>query len=234
MDHDYYADWLENAAYAAGNKLDLALSYGPRTHPSAPHRKVRIYCAGSTALMDVLTLVGINGFKIGVTGTSTAWARITDLRHKRYAGIFKRPGDDADTGRSLAGANEWSLVYLEEKHLRGRALPANVTLENGWILLNVPPQVTVDDVNKAVHGLLKARCLREKFAEKDVQASLARFGFDPGGWFHTRYDRMGSDLRVSAAEEIYEIQPRVELAWLVGELGRMVEDFTKLHSTISG
>ena len=114
---------------------------------------------------------------------------------------------------------------MDAKHLKGTLLPPGVTLDRGWIVLHVPVHVTVDNVNRAVHAMLSARCLRQVLAGPEQQAALSKLGYDPFGWFHTAYDRMSGTARVSATEELYEIQPRVELPWLVEGLGRIVASF---------
>ena len=114
---------------------------------------------------------------------------------------------------------------MDEKHMKGGLLPAGITLERGWIVLHVPPHITVDDVNPALHDLLQPRCLRQKFAGPEMQAALARFGYDPRGWFHTAHDRMSGAERISAAEELYEFQARVELPWFIARLAEMMAGF---------
>ena len=147
----------------------------PQAQTPTGRRTIRAYVAGSTALMNMLNPLEIVAFKLGVTGCSTAFARIEDLRHKRYAGIWKRPDDPADTGVALKGANEWNLVYLQDRHLRGAPLPKNMRLEKGCIVFTVPSRFTADDVNHAVHAQLQHLSLRPALA---LRASVC--GYAPG------------------------------------------------------
>ena len=197
----------------------------PQAQTPTGRRTIRAYVAGSTALMNILNPLEIVAFKLGVTGCSTAFARIEDLRHKRYAGIWKRPDDAADAGVALKSANEWNLVYLQDRHLRGAPLPKNMRLEKGCIVFTVPSRFTADDVNHAVHAQLQHLSLRPALALPGNQAKLAEHGYDPLGWFHTPYDRMTRTLRISAAQELYVFQPRVQTSWLVEQLAMMVNAF---------
>ena len=188
-------------------------------------RTIRVYVAGSTAVMNLLTLLGVVAFKLGATGFSTAWARIEDLRHKSYAGLWQRPNDPKDPGRVLRGGGEWNMVALLEKHLKGMVLPANITLEKGCIVLSVPSRFTADDVNREVHARLRLFSLRPELEREEHRKEMAKYGYDPAGWFHTPYDRMTRDLRISAAEELYIFKPRKQLPWLIGMLAEMVAEF---------
>jgi hypothetical protein len=186
-------------------------------------RTIFLYFAGATHLMDIFTLLKISAFKVGVTGCNTVWARIQDLRRDSYGGILKRPDEPTDQGRILARAHEWCMSPIFETHLRGLALPDNIAFMKGYLALKVPHWITVDDVNRAVHSLLKGRCLRAFLALPENQALMAKYGHDPKAWFHTRYDLMGG--RIRAAEELYLIQPKTDLPELVPLLGKLIERF---------
>ncbi len=190
-------------------------------------RFVWCYFAGATHLMNFLQPIGVTAFKIGITGTREPQARIEDLRRKRYGSFLLSDSvaiepHTAASMTPLEGSEEWFLSPMKLEHLKGMAMPGGITLEDGVLRLHLPAGVTVRQVDEAVHDRLRERSLRNFLSTVEGQKRLRACGHDPSAWFYTSYTLMGCTPRLSAAEEIYAIRPREELADFVSELADLL------------
>lgn len=182
--------------------------------------RVIIYCAGSRGLENFLRPLELYAFKIGVTGAETAQARVEDLRRKHYAGLWGHPTACPTQLVELPLAKDWSMWSWKPEHLQETELPSGFHLYRGALEVEFPFSVSVQDVDDAVHRALKPRSLTDYLASPLGRARLIRAGLDPDCRLMTRYTLMEVTDRISAAEELYRIKPRVEFARLVKILER--------------
>ncbi len=180
--------------------------------------RVIIYCAGSRGLQQFLRPLEVHAFKIGVTGAESAQTRVEDLRRKSYAERWGRPGSDPASHFLIDQANEWFLWSWKPEHLRGLALPAGFHLYRGCLEVEFPFSVTVQEVDDAVHQVLKDRSLIDYFLSDEGKSRLSGLGLDPEATLLTRYTLMEVKDRISVVNEIYRFKPRVELPLFVSLL----------------
>jgi hypothetical protein len=189
-----------------------------------------LYLAGATHLRDFCQPLGVTAFKIGITGNRDAQARIVDLRRKSYGSLLlplantkngKAPSITLTT--TLALAHEWFLMPLSHEWLADTVLPNGVSLNSNTLGFTIPPGITTEAVDKAVHALLGPRSLQAYLATPEGRARMIAAGRDPGSWLHTSYTLMTEKQRISPVAEIYLFRPRRELPELVAALGALLE-----------
>jgi hypothetical protein len=183
---------------------------------------VRVYFAGSTHMLEFLKPLGLSAYKVGVTGCRDPLERIGDLRRNCYAQLYKRPKDDSDAGILLNNAREWFLAPVSTADVGLSSLPRHITIAEGHIVLRVPRSITIAAVDKAVHVLLRPRALRDFFCSPDGRGRLVAAGHDPNRWFHTIYQLVEMQPRISAAEELYLVRPKRELTALIQGLAAIL------------
>jgi hypothetical protein len=184
---------------------------------------VRVYVAGATHVFEFLKPLGAAAYKVGVTGCRKPGERIRDLRRSCYAGVWKRPSDRTDAGVLLRNANEWFLSPVTRADLGHVPLPENIEIVDGHLMLRAPLTVSVEDADLAVHALLRPRNLREFFRRSDGRQRLIAAGHDPSRWFHTSYDLVETEPRVTPVEELYLLRPKRELPALITALGALMQ-----------
>jgi hypothetical protein len=189
-----------------------------------------LYLAGATHLRDFCQPLGVTAFKIGITGNRDAQARIEDLRRKQYGSLLLSPGtitgDRAvmnTLGMTMTSANEWFLIPLNAEWLADFNMPAGMALNGNTLAITVPPGVTTEALDKAVHDLLQPRSLRTYLQTVEGCGRMIAAGRNPSAWLHTSYGLMTQKRRISAAEEIYLFRPRRELPALVIALGGLLK-----------
>jgi hypothetical protein len=177
--------------------------------------EMAVYLLGATHLRDFLKPIGVTAWKAGVTGCREAERRAEDCRRKKYASILKRPADAFDPGRVLNNGHEWFVVPVQEGWLGGKRLPTGMSIRDGVIRLTMPTAVTVVDVDRALHDILRPRSLNVYLDSPDGRKRLLAAGYDPKARLHTSYTLMTPRPRLSLAEELYLIRPQRELFGLV-------------------
>jgi hypothetical protein len=189
-----------------------------------------LYLAGATHLRDFCQPIGVTAFKIGITGNRDAQARIVDLRRKSYGSLLL-PLENTKDGTTpsitpsatLALAHEWFLMPLQGEWLTDTVLPDGVTLNGNTLGITIPPGITTEVLDKAVHALLRPRSLQAYLATPEGRARMIAAGRDPDSWLHTSYTLMTEKQRISPVAEIYLFRPRRELPELVSALGALLE-----------
>jgi hypothetical protein len=177
--------------------------------------EMAVYLLGSTHLRDFLKPISVTAWKVGVTGCREAERRAEDCRRKKYASILKRPADASDPGRMLNNGHEWFIAPVREAWLGGNEVPAGMSIRDGVIRLTMPTTVTVVDVDRALHDILRPRSLNAYLDTPDGQKRLLAAGYDPKARLHTSYTLMTPRPRLSLAKELYLIRPQRELFGLV-------------------
>lgn len=169
--------------------------------------------------MNFLIPLGIQAFKIGVTGCISPQARIEDLRRKGYANLWGPVDGTLEDCRSLDQAEEWFLMPWREHDLADFVLPEGIHLVDGALEVELPFGIHVEDLDRAVHGLLAPRALDKFLASAEGRKRLEKTGFEPQGFeIKTKYTLMEVTDRLSAVREIYITRPRIELRAFVNAL----------------
>jgi hypothetical protein len=189
-----------------------------------------LYLAGATHLRDFCQVLGVTAFKIGITGNRDAQARIVDLRRKSYGSLLLPLGNNIDgisqsitPAITLALAHEWFLMPLHAEWLTNTVLPDGIAPNGNTIGITVPPGITTEALDKAVHALLRPRSLQAYLATPEGRARMIGAGRDPNSWLHTSYALMTEKQRISPVAEVYLFRPRRELPELVMALGALLE-----------
>jgi hypothetical protein len=178
-----------------------------------------LYLAGATHLRDFCQPIGVTAFKIGITGNRDAQARIVDLRRKSYGSLLLPLGNNIDgISQSITPA-----ITLHAEWLTNTVLPDGIAPNGNTIGITVPPGVTTEAVDKAVHALLRPRSLQAYLATPEGRARMIAAGRDPDSWLHTSYTLMTEKQRISPVSEVYLFRPRRELPELVTALGALLE-----------
>jgi hypothetical protein len=180
-------------------------------------QRVALYLAGSTALRDILQLLGVTGFKVGLTGRRHVNERIVDLRGRRYASIFA-PMECRDQAIIASPqGHEWFLAPLpdpDEKQMQAIAALPGGSLRSGVLEFLLPPGMSVTEIDRTVQRLLAPRDLNAYLDTDDGKMRLREAGFPETARLFTDYDLIGRPRR-SLAIEICCIRPRREFSVLI-------------------
>lgn len=186
---------------------------------------VSVYAAGATHLRDLVKPLGITVVKIGVTGCRDAQARAADLRRKRYASILTTRLDSGEMiDRILPYGHEWFLMPFVEQEGDAILWPERIRLADGVLKLRIAQAVSVEDVNKALHDVLRTdRCFAAYLASPEGQRLVQDAGHAGRISLFTPYTLMTEEVRLSRTEELYLLRPRRELKGLVALLKTLIE-----------
>ncbi len=190
------------------------------------HHDVAIYFLGGTHIRNYVKPLGVTVYKVGASGCRDAERRAEDCRRKKYASILKNPSEADAIGRVLNKGHEWFLTQIADFWLNGRPLPRGMTIANGVIRVRVPTILTVDRIDRELHGMLAPRSFHDYLDSAEGQRRLKDAGYDPAARFHTSYTGMTTEPRLSLAQELYLIRPRVELRGFVDALAAMIQSLT--------
>lgn len=197
----------------------------PRVPPRGAqglHRgqKAVLYLAGSTALRDILQILGLTAYKVGVSGRRDIEWRIRDLCARRYASILAPADRRNQTIIESSVGNEWFRSPLREPDEEEAALIATLpggVFRDGAIEFRVPPEMTITEVDQRVRDLLFERNINRYLATKDGVFRLRDAGFPGNARFFSDYNLSGC-IRRSLASELFCVRPNQELLVLIEAL----------------
>lgn len=197
----------------------FAMPHVPPRRAQGLHRgqKAAFYLAGSTALRDILQILGLTAYKAGISGRRDIDWRIRDLCARRYASILA-PLDHRD-GTILQSevGDEWFLSPLREPDQAERALIATLpdgAYSSGVVEFRVPPGLTITQIEGRVRDLLTERNINSYLSTEDGAERLRDAGFPGNARFFSDYNLSGR-IRRSLAIELFCIRPNQELPMLI-------------------
>ena len=180
-------------------------------------QKAALYLAGSTALRDIMQVLGLTAYKIGVSGRRDIRDRILDLCGRRYASIIAPAQRRNLTILESEVGDEWFLSPLRTPGAAELALIQTLpggAYNSGVIEFRVPRSLTITQVEQRVRVLMSERNLNKYLATRDGAERLVDAGFPADMRLFTDYDLSGQ-IRRSLATEIFCVRPNQELAVLV-------------------
>lgn len=203
-----------------------APAHNPFAMPPVPSRRAQglhrgqraaLYLAGSTALRDILQVLGLTAYKAGISGRREIDWRIRDLCQRRHASILA-PEDHRDrTILQSDVGHEWFLSPLREPDEAERALIATLpegVYSSGVIEFRVPRGVTITMLEQRVRDLLAERNINSYLATEDGVERLRDAGFPRSARFFTDYNLSGR-IRRSLAIELFCVRPNQEMPMLI-------------------
>lgn len=194
-----------------------------------PGQIAYVYVAGSgdtlkapeqpTGLHGLARRLALPLFKISATGSENALSRIEDINVERYAGMYEaESGHACDPGYDL-----WRLVLI---HAGRKALPgAPIEARPRVLRVALPSGLSVIAFEKELHQRLSSTALRRWIASSDGLRHCGDLGVDPREGMRLTGYNVGEVDRVSRADEIYIVKPRLDGWRLLTLVERIVYDF---------
>ncbi len=182
-------------------------------------RPAALYVAGSTAVRDFNTGLGVTAYKTGLSARRDVDDRVLDLRQIRYAAIVADERDRATALRVHPKGHEWFLIALPDPNADPVAAGLLAQLpegrfEDGIVTFRMPPGVELARLEAGYDALLAPRDFNAMLASPDGRRRLAQAGLSPTTRLYTDYLRIGRPRR-SLATELVCVRPKRECAVLL-------------------